>query len=239
MEQDSVKQYLPAPCFGNTGMSPTRFLKTLRCVSFSRHPSRQGQRSGSQYRWTLVQDFVDAINDHGKRNVRLSEVICVDDSISRWYGKDAHWIYIGLPHYVAIDRKRGNGCEIHLTPTKKRRKTAEGILLPYAQQKHCNVCKTKTTNLVFSSCNGLDCVQNQICGSSAGRDCFARHVATMHDLDAFETSDEEKKFLLFCFKMLPPQLRRNCGITDTSQREVFPFFRFNTKCNNTSTWLAQ
>ncbi len=47
--------------------------------------------------------------------MRPSEVICGDDSISRWYGKDAHWIDIGLPHYVALDHKTENGFEIQIS----------------------------------------------------------------------------------------------------------------------------
>ena len=38
--------------------------------------------------------------------------ICVDESMSRWYGQGGHWINHGLPMYVAIDRKPENGCEI-------------------------------------------------------------------------------------------------------------------------------
>jgi hypothetical protein len=33
--------------------------------------------------------------------------------MSRWYGQGGDWINAGLPHYVAIDRKPENGCEIH------------------------------------------------------------------------------------------------------------------------------
>ena len=32
-------------------------------------------------------------------------MICVDESISRWYGQGGDWIDFGLPHYVAIVRK--------------------------------------------------------------------------------------------------------------------------------------
>jgi hypothetical protein len=44
--------------------------------------------------------------------VNPSEVICVDESISRWYRQGGRWIDIGPPHCVAIDRKAENGCEI-------------------------------------------------------------------------------------------------------------------------------
>jgi hypothetical protein len=39
-------------------------------------------------------------------------VLCVDKSFSRWYGLGGHWINIGLPHYVAMERKPEAGCEI-------------------------------------------------------------------------------------------------------------------------------
>ena len=46
------------------------------------------------------------------RNYHPSYSICVDESMSRWYGIVGHWINAGLPHYIAIDRKPENGCEI-------------------------------------------------------------------------------------------------------------------------------
>jgi hypothetical protein len=39
-------------------------------------------------------------------------MICVDESISWWYGKGGHWINPGLPMYVAMERKRDDGCKI-------------------------------------------------------------------------------------------------------------------------------
>jgi Transposase IS4 len=59
-----------------------------------------------------VQGFVNAINSHRKERFDPSEMICVDECISRWYGLDGSWIDVGLPHYVAIDRKPENGCEL-------------------------------------------------------------------------------------------------------------------------------
>ena len=41
--------------------------------------------------------------------------MCVDESISRWYGIARGWMDIGLPPYVAIDRKPEHGCEIQNT----------------------------------------------------------------------------------------------------------------------------
>ena len=36
----------------------------------------------------------------------------MDESISRWYGLGGSWIDVGLPTYVAMERKPENGCEI-------------------------------------------------------------------------------------------------------------------------------
>jgi Transposase IS4 len=38
--------------------------------------------------------------------------ICIDESMSRWYGQGGDWINAGLPHYVKIERKPEFGCEI-------------------------------------------------------------------------------------------------------------------------------
>ena len=38
--------------------------------------------------------------------------MCADESISRWYGLGGHWINMGLPMYVAMDRKPEDGLEI-------------------------------------------------------------------------------------------------------------------------------
>ena len=40
------------------------------------------------------------------------DLICADESISRWYRKGGHWINLGLPMYVAMYRKTENGAEI-------------------------------------------------------------------------------------------------------------------------------
>ena len=64
------------------------------------------------YRWRLVDDFVECFNREREEFFQPSAWICVDESISRWYGIGGDWINEGLPTYVAIDRKPENGCEI-------------------------------------------------------------------------------------------------------------------------------
>jgi hypothetical protein len=65
-----------------------------------------------EYRWLLVDDFIKNFNLHRINHFRPSELICVDESMSRWYGHGGEWINAGLPNYVAIERKPENGCEI-------------------------------------------------------------------------------------------------------------------------------
>ena len=58
-------------------------------------------------------DFhTNRLKNHRKESFIPSDMICVDESISRWYGQGGEWINHGLPMYVAIDRKPENGCEI-------------------------------------------------------------------------------------------------------------------------------
>ena len=60
----------------------------------------------------MISDFVDRFNEHRATTFIPSDVICIDESMSKWYGLGGRWINIGLPMYVAIDRKLVNGCEI-------------------------------------------------------------------------------------------------------------------------------
>ena len=66
----------------------------------------------SIWRCMLVDDFVKNFNKYQALHYVPSYLICVDDSMSKWYGLGGHWINMGLPMYVAIDCKSVNGCEI-------------------------------------------------------------------------------------------------------------------------------
>ena len=94
-------------------MGRRRFDDLFQCLCFSEQtePCSDGM-SHEQSRWKLVDDFVDAFNLHRKEFFTPYDLICADESISRWYGLVGHWINTGLPCYVAIDRKPENGCEI-------------------------------------------------------------------------------------------------------------------------------
>ena len=104
----STNKYLAAPNF--TRIMPRHRFESLRlCIRFSVCP--QSDDDGVN-RWSLVDDFVSAINEHREMFVTPSDLICVDESMSRWYGIGGDWIDVGLPTYRAIDRKPENGCEI-------------------------------------------------------------------------------------------------------------------------------
>ena len=63
-------------------------------------------------------------NLHRQRFVIPLWLICADESMIRWYGLGGHWINMGLPMYVAMDRKPENGLEIQNTCCAK-----SGIML--------------------------------------------------------------------------------------------------------------
>ena len=104
-----TNKYIAAPSFAR--IMPHHRFKTLRhCIRFSHCPHSDDDDRVN--RWSLVDDFVVAINQHREMFVRPSDLICVDESMSRWYGLGGDWIDVGLPTYRAIDRKPENGCEI-------------------------------------------------------------------------------------------------------------------------------
>ena len=70
--------------------------------------------TAEMYRWLLIDDFVKEFNNYRADNFLPGSTICVDESISRWYGIGGQWINEGLPIYVAMDRKPENGCEIKI-----------------------------------------------------------------------------------------------------------------------------
>jgi hypothetical protein len=110
---EAGNRLLQAPAFGTkTGMPRRRFDDIWSSLTFSMQDERGDNEGSAAHRWRLVSEFVDSINSHRAAHFSPSDLVCVDESISRWYGQGGHWIERGLPHYVAIDRKPENGCEI-------------------------------------------------------------------------------------------------------------------------------
>jgi hypothetical protein len=109
----SASKYTTAAAFGKTGMARTRFDSIWSNLEWSRQPcTRPDGMSAKKYHWLLVDGIVTEFNQYRASNFTPSDIICVDESISRWYGQGGHWINHGLPMYTAIDRKPENGCKI-------------------------------------------------------------------------------------------------------------------------------
>jgi len=109
----SSNRFVPPPSLGRTGMPRQRFDDLFQHMEWSEQPTERPEgMPADQHRWMLVDDFVSRFNAHRVSHFNPSHVICVDESISRWYGLGGTWINAGLPFYVAIDRKPENGCEI-------------------------------------------------------------------------------------------------------------------------------
>ena len=109
-----MSRFVDAPNFGaRTGMQRGRFDAIWCCIRFSECPEERN--SGIEimnHQWMLLDDFIEAFNDYRVASYSPSDRIFVDESISRWYGLGGHWINIGLPNYVAMERKTDNICEI-------------------------------------------------------------------------------------------------------------------------------
>lgn len=94
-------------------MPRNRFDQIWSALSFSRQTNpKPPTMSWEEHRWQRIDNFVSNFNSHRATKYYPSDRICVDESISRWYGLGGSWIDIGLPTYVAMDRKPENGCEI-------------------------------------------------------------------------------------------------------------------------------
>ena len=109
----STNKYIPAPSYGLTGMPRKQFDDLWMCIRFSDQPcNRPSAMTSEQYCWRLVDYFIKNFNEHRAQKFSPLDEICVNMSMSRWYGQGGHWINHGLPMYVAINRKPENGCEI-------------------------------------------------------------------------------------------------------------------------------
>jgi hypothetical protein len=110
---ESMCKYIPSPKFGRI-MPRERWHVLFKHLVWSYQPTeRPEDMSCENYRWMLVQDFVDNINEHRRRYFHPAYAICVDESMIRWYGLGGTWINMGMPMYVSIQRKPEDGLEIH------------------------------------------------------------------------------------------------------------------------------
>ena len=75
-------KYIQAPDLAQV-MSRHRFDSIRSCLRFSSCPFNNRHDLN---RWNLVDGFVTAINDHRANFVSPSDLISVDECMSRWYG---------------------------------------------------------------------------------------------------------------------------------------------------------
>jgi hypothetical protein len=66
----------------------------------------------SEYHWMLIGDMVKNFNEQREEKYNPSDKVTGDESIFKWYGSGGDWFNEGLPHYIAIDRKPEDGCEL-------------------------------------------------------------------------------------------------------------------------------
>jgi hypothetical protein len=68
-------------------MPRTWFDELWQSVCFGNQPKvRPVGMSPERYRWLLVDEFVSNFNKYRAKTFTPSDLICVDESISRWYG---------------------------------------------------------------------------------------------------------------------------------------------------------
>ena len=78
--------------------------------------------------------------------------------------------------------ERGNvkcGFDIHLTPTREKRKRRDGSETAYTFQGHCCVCKKKTIH-VCSGCQDRG-IYKYVCHPKTKRRCFHEHITVAHE----------------------------------------------------------
>lgn len=85
-------------------MSYYRFDTLRGAIRFSDYVNHPDDMLPNRCR--LFDDFVKAINVHREQSVKPSELICADESMSRWCRLGGDWI--DVPTYRAIDRKPRN-----------------------------------------------------------------------------------------------------------------------------------
>lgn len=77
---------------------------------------RSMERKASKIsRWMRVTEVIEACNEPRGAHIIPSELICVDESMTRWYGLGRDWRDIWLPHYVAMHRELENGVDLQIS----------------------------------------------------------------------------------------------------------------------------
>jgi len=163
---------MPVPAFNaRTGMPRLRFDALWSALTFSKQPTggpAADDPSGERFRWALFNDFISSINAHRKAHVTPGDTICVNESILKWYGLGGHWSSVGLPMYVAIDRKPENGREIQNAACGRSGIILHLHLVTTAAAKHANLSAAETQLFLGTT------VLQRLVGPWAGTDRIVR-----------------------------------------------------------------
>lgn len=95
-------------CFEKT--SRHSFVALFVCINLSRYTETEG----TERRSSLVSRFMEFMKLRRRSRVSPSEIIYIDENISRWYVMEGKFMPEGLPYYVSMDNKPESGCEIKI-----------------------------------------------------------------------------------------------------------------------------
>ena len=100
MSQNAPSKYVPAFKLGQlTVMDLNIFDMIWSCLIWIHQPNQiEDGITHAQYRWLLVDNFIDNFNTHRSDNFSPGSTICVDESMVRWYGHGGYGINIVIPH---------------------------------------------------------------------------------------------------------------------------------------------
>ncbi|KUF99681.1 hypothetical protein AM588_10008680 [Phytophthora nicotianae] len=88
------------------GMTRHCFEQVLYCMSFTSDPTAEDP-------WKPIRPIVDGFNERRKRVVNPGNILCIDECMSAWKGRESKYCHDGLPHKTKIARKpEGKGTEI-------------------------------------------------------------------------------------------------------------------------------
>jgi hypothetical protein len=99
----ATSKYLPSYDLRGMGMSRNRFDDIWYAVRWSQQPPNQPDgMSSERYRWMLVDDFIDNINEYRSRTFDPGDHVEADETVIRWYGVGGAFVDAGLPMYLAL-----------------------------------------------------------------------------------------------------------------------------------------
>jgi hypothetical protein len=114
-----------------------------------------------EWGWMKVDGYVDKLNKHMASKYTPSDKLCIDESFSKWYGLGGFWLNKGLPHYVSMERKPVDSCEIQTLADARSRVMMQLKLVKGKQaEEKANeaplTCIIVSVNMILSLSDGYD-----------------------------------------------------------------------------------